>query len=224
MNDTKSNNDNIYIIKNDDYTIINSCCIRGLSQMKHENKKIHLTVTSPPYFNVKDYVKYTDYNEYLNTLKNVFSLVLDITEDGRMCCVNISNILIPRKNRNQESIRLPLAFHFVRIMEELGWKFIEDIIWIKPDGSVKNRNGGFYQHRQPVAYKPNIVNEYIFIFQKPSKHLIDQIVRSYDAILSMNSQVDSDYERTNIWKMNPETNIDHPAPYPELLVERLIKY
>jgi len=66
-------------------------------EMKHENKKIHLTVTSPPYFNVKDYVKYTDYNEYLNTLKNVFSLVLDITEDGRMCCVNISNILIPRK-------------------------------------------------------------------------------------------------------------------------------
>ena len=49
-------------------------------------------------------------------------------------------------------------------MEKIGWKFIEDIIWLKPEGSAKNRNGGFFQHRQPVAYKPNIVNEYIFIF------------------------------------------------------------
>lgn len=88
----------------------------------------------------------------------------------------------------------------------------------------KNRNGGFFQHRQPVAYKPNIINEYIFIFQKPSKFLIDKIVRGYDAIISLNSKVDDGYERTNVWKINPETKSKHPAPYPELLVDNLIKY
>jgi len=192
--------------------------------MKNENKKIHLTITSPPYYNVKDYVSYTDYKEYLNTLKNVFTLIYEITEDGRMCCVNLSNILIQRENRNSESSRIPLAFHFVPLMEEIGWKFIEDIIWVKPEGASKNRNGGFFQHRQPVAYKPNIINEYIFIFQKPSKFLIDKIVREYDAIISLNSKVDDGYERTNIWKINPETKSKHPAPYPELLVSNLIKY
>ena len=213
-----------YKIENDDYKIVNCCCIKGLTKMKNENKKIQLTITSPPYYNVKDYVTYTDYKEYLNTLKNVFTLIYDITDDGRMCCVNLSNILIQRESRNSESSRIPLAFHFVPLMEEIGWKFIEDIIWVKPEGAAKNRNGGFFQHRQPVAYKPNIINEYIFVFQKPSKHLIDKIVRGYDAITSLNSKVNDGYERTNVWKINPETKSKHPAPYPETLVENLIKY
>ena len=108
-------------------------------------------------------------------------------------------------------------------MEDIGWKFIEDILWIKPEGAAKNRNGGFFQHRQPVAYKPNIINEYIFVFQKPSKHLIDKIVRGYDAITSLNSRVDDGYERSNVWKINPETKSKHPAPYPEDLPHRLIR-
>ena len=213
-----------YKIETSDYTIIHSCCIQGLTQLKNNKQKIHLTITSPPYYNVKDYVVYHDYTEYLNTLKNVFTLVYEITEDGRMCCVNLSNILIQRENRNCESTRIPLAFHFVPLMENIGWKFIEDIIWVKPEGAAKNRNGGFFQHRQPVAYKPNIINEYIFVFQKPSKYLIDKIVRGYDAITSLNSKVNDGYERTNVWKINPETKSTHPAPYPEVLVENLIKY
>lgn len=224
----KSDDDTIvepfYKIETSDYTIINSCCIEGLTNMKNKQQKIQLTVTSPPFFNARDYVIYTDYEEYLQTLKTVFSLVYEITEEGRMCCVNLSNILVKRKNRNSESSRIPLAFHFVPLMEEIGWKFIEDIIWIKPEGAVKNRNGGFFQHRQPVAYKPNVINEYIFVFQKPSSFLIDKIVRNYDAITSLNSKVDDNYERTNVWRINPETKSEHPAPYPELLVDRLIKY
>ena len=213
-----------YEIRTEDYRIVNECCMKGLREMKRENKKIKLTITSPPYYNVKDYVNYKDYKEYLKTLEEVFRLVYDVTEDGRMCCINVSNILIQRENRNSESSRIPLAFHIVPIMEEIGWKFLEDIIWVKPEGAAKNRNGGFYQHRQPVAYKPNIINEYILIFQRPSKELIDKIVRGYDALSSLNSKVDDGYERTNVWRINPETKSKHPAPYPELLVERLIKY
>jgi len=206
------------------YTIINSSCIEGLQTLKEASTKVHLTVTSPPYFNVKEYVSYDSYSTYLNTLETVFKLVYDITHDGRMCCVNISNILIQRESRSKESKRIPLAFHFVALMEKIGWKFIEDIIWIKPEGSAKNRNGGFFQHRQPVAYKPNIVNEYIFIFQKPSKFLIDKIVRSYDPTISQQSKVSAEYERTNVWKIQPETKSKHPAPYPEELVNRLVNY
>jgi len=211
-------------IETENYTIINSCCIKGLTKIKNAKKKIHLTVTSPPYYNVKEYVNYSTYTDYLNTLRTVFGLVYDITEDGRMCCVNLSNILVQRENRNCESSRIPLAFHFVPLMEELGWKFIEDIVWVKPEGAAKNRNGGFFQHRQPVAYKPNVINEYILVFQKPSKFLIDKIVRSYDAIISENSKVEDGYERTNVWKINPDTKSKHPAPYPETLVEKLINY
>lgn len=213
-----------YTLTTTDYTIINEDCIKGLQKLKSEHKKIHLTMTSPPYYNVKDYVTYSTYKEYLETLKTVFTLLFDITHDGRMCCVNLSNILVQRESRSDESSRIPLAFHFVPLMEEIGWKFIEDIIWIKPEGAVPNRNGGFFQHRQPVAYKPNVINEYIFIFQKPSSFLIDKIVQGYDALTSVNSLINEEYERTNVWKINPETQINHPAPYPEELVSKLIRY
>lgn len=185
--------------------------------------KVHLTVTSPPYFNVKDYVNYSSYEEYLATLKRIFSLVMDATHPGRMCCVNLSNILVPRESRSKESKRIPLVFHFVPLMESIGWKFIEDIQWVKPEGAVKNRNGGFFQHRQPLAYKPNTVNEYILVFQKPCTTLIDQIVRGYPAQTAEESKV-GEYERTNVWRINPETRSKHPAPYPEELVDRLVRY
>ncbi len=185
--------------------------------------KVHLTMTSPPYYNVKDYVTYSSYEAYLETLKRIFTLVLEVTHPGRMCCVNLSNILIPRESRNKESKRIPLVFHFVPLMESIGWKFIEDIQWVKPEGSVKNRNGGFFQHRQPLAYKPNTVNEYILVFQKPCTTLIDQIVRSYTAQTAEESKV-GEYERTNIWYINPETRSKHPAPYPEELVDRIVRY
>lgn len=53
-----------YTIKTDDYKIINCCCIEGLTKMKNENQKVHLTITSPPYYNVKEYVNYANYKEY----------------------------------------------------------------------------------------------------------------------------------------------------------------
>ena len=202
------------------FTIHNADCI-GLKDI---DISIDLTVTSPPYFNAREYVFYNSYEEYLEILKNVFQSVFAKTKDGRMCCVNISNIIVARKSRNHESSRIPLVFHFSNLMEAIGWKFIEDIIWIKPEGSSKNRNGGFFQHRQPVAYKPNVVNEYILVFQKPSSKLIDSIVRSYDAVTAESSMVLGDYDRTNVWQMNPEIRSKHPAPFPEILAEKLIKY
>lgn len=214
----------VHTLSSPDYTLRQLCCMEGMELLKQQGQRVHFTVTSPPYFNVKDYVNYTDYKEYLSTLTKVFTLVYELTHEGRMCAVNLSNILVQRPSRNGESRRIPLAFHFVPLMEEIGWKFIEDIVWTKPEGAAKNRNGGFFQHRQPVAYKPNVINEYIFIFQKPSAHLIDKIVRSYDATISEQSRVSNEYERTNVWKINPETKVNHPAPYPEQLAEQLIKY
>lgn len=210
---------------NNNNNIVYNCdCLLGLNKLIEDKKEIELTVTSPPYFNVKDYVNYDNYTKYLQFLKKIFTKILTITKPGRLCIVNISNILIVRQSRNSESKRIPLSFHFVSLMEEIGWEFLEDIIWLKPEGAAKNRNGGFYQHRQPVAYKPNVVNEYVFVFKKPSKYLIDKVVRSYNSLDSLNSKVIGDYERSNVWQINPKTRSKHPAPYPIELTNKLISY
>lgn len=203
------------------YVIHTRDCLEGLKDLETQ---VDLTVTSPPYFNVKDYVSYESYESYLETLRNVFSAVFEKTKDGRICCVNLSNIILPRESRSHESKRIPLVFHFVSVMEKIGWNFMEDIQWVKPEGSAKNRNGSFFQHRQPVAYKPNVVNEYILVFRKPSSKIIDSIVRSYPASIAEQSMVPDGYERTNVWHINPETTSKHPAPYPVELAEKLIQY
>lgn len=141
-----------------------------------------------------------------------------------MVAVNLSPIIIPRNSRQEESRRIPLPYHFVNIMENLGYRFMEDIIWEKPEYSVKNRNGSFYRHRKPIAYKPNLVTEYILIFQKPSKKIMDKILKEITEEQKVESLVKDTYERTNIWKIKPNNNSKHPAPFPKDLADKLILY
>lgn len=202
--------------------LINGDCIEELKHL--ENNSIDCIITSPPYFNVKEYSHFNSYVEYLEWLQQVFTINYNILKPGKMCCVNISTIIIPRKHRQDESKRIALPFHFVCLMEKIGFKFLEDIQWIKPDGSVPNRNGGFYQHRKPLAYKPNCVNEYVFVFQKPCNCLLDDIIKSYPEKVILNSKVNRDYEKTNIWNINPEPSEHHPAPFPLELPTKLIQY
>jgi DNA modification methylase len=202
--------------------IHNMDCLEGMNGIP--DNFVDLIFTSPPYFNVKDYSFWSSYDEYLDWLLSVMLQCNRVLKDGRMLVVNISSIIIPRKSRSDESSRLALPFHFVCMLEKIGFKFIEDIIWVKPDGSSKNRNGSFYQHRQPVAYKPNVVNEYVFVFQKDCNFLIDKVVRGYKGEIKEKSLVKESYERTNIWFINPETKSKHPAPFPVELSDKIIKY
>lgn len=202
--------------------IINEDCLSGLKKI--EEPCVDLTWTSPPYYNAKAYSEWPTYEDYLEFLKNVFLEIFRITKDGRMCVVNLSPVIVARESRAHESKRLAIPFHFFTIMEEMGWKYIDDIVWVKPEGAAINRNGGFFQHRKPVAYKPNLVSETILVFQKPANFLIDKIVRSYDKETLEKSLVNEEYERSNVWLINPETKSKHLAPYPEKLSDNIVKY
>lgn len=203
-------------------TIITGDCSEVLKKI--DDEYFHLIFTSPPYFNAKAYSEWGSYKEYLNLLEKVFIEVFRVTKPGRMCVVNLSPVIQTRKSRQHESKRLAIPFHFFSIMEKMKWKYIDDIIWLKPEGAAINRNGGFFQHRKPVAYKPNVVTETIFVFQKPSEYLIDKVVRSYSGIILEESLVTGDYERSNVWSINPETKSKHLAPYPVKLSDNIIQY
>jgi len=189
-----------------------------------EDSTIHLTITSPPYYNARPYSHWESYEEYLKFLEEVFTEVYRVTKQGRMCVVNLSPVIVPREKRSCESTRLPIPFDFFPIMQKMGWKYLDDIIWSKPEGSAANRNGKFFQHRKPVAYKPNVVTEVIFVFQKPAPFLIDKVLKSYDKEIISRSLVTSPYERSNLWKINPVTKSKHPAVFPKALSDKIITY
>lgn len=188
------------------------------------NEIIDLTVTSPPYYNAREYSQYSSYQQYLDFLKDIFEKVYKITKEGRFLVVNTSPVLTPRSSRNKQSKRHGIPFDLHGILVKMGWDFIDDIIWEKPEGAVPNRNGNFYQNRKPLAYKPNIVTEYIMVYRKFSENTIGWNIQQYDKQTIQNSLVNDKYERSNVWRINTESSKTHSAIFPYQLPYNLIKY
>ena len=188
------------------------------------DESFHLTFTSPPYYNARDYSIYKSYRDYLDFLEQVFKLTRAKTKEGRFLIVNTSPIIIPRISRQHSSRRYPIPFDLHAILVAMGWEFIDDIVWLKPETSVKNRNAGFLQHRKPLAYKPNAVTEYLMVYRKRTSKLIDWNIRQYDRRTVHRSKVKDGYETSNVWRIAPKHDKVHSAVFPMALCERVVKY
>jgi len=203
-------------------TVINGDVRKVLKHVPDES--VHLTFTSPPYYNARDYSIYVSYNAYLDFLMEVFNEVHRITKEGRFLIVNTSPIIIPRVSRAHASKRYPIPFDLHSRLVQNGWEFIDDIIWLKPETSVKNRNAGFLQHRKPLAYKPNAITEYLMVYRKQTDKLLDWNMNQYDWDTVQQSRVKGDYETSNVWKIDPTFDRVHTAVFPLELCNRVITF
>ncbi len=185
---------------------------------------VHLTFTSPPYYNARDYSTYQSYDEYLDFLTEIFTEVHRVTDDGRFLVVNTSPVIVPRAGRQHESHRYAIPFDLHPRLTASGWRFIDDIIWKKPDGAAKPRNSGFNVHRQPMTYKANAVTEYVMVYRKQSHRLIDWNLRQYSKDQRDASRVPDGYEPTNVWELDPAHDRVHSAVFPSSLCERVVQY
>jgi len=202
--------------------VVNADVLEVLKYVPDES--VHLTFTSPPYYNARDYSIYPSYQAYLDFLEKVFSETHRITKEGRFLIVNTSPIIIPRVSRSHSSKRYPIPFDLHPYLVKQGWEFIDDIVWMKPEESVKNRIGGFMQHRKPLAYKPNSVTEYLMVYRKSTDKLLDWNIRSYDNKTVEESKVTNGFETTNVWKIDPCFDKVHSAIFPVELCKRVIQY
>ena len=187
-------------------------------------KTIHLTFTSPPYYNARDYSIYKSYDEYLEFLNSVFKEVYRITKEGRFFLLNTSPVIVPRVSRQHASKRYPIPYDIHHYLIKMGWEYIDDIVWLKPEASVKNRNGGFYQHRKPLAYKPNTITECIMVYRKKTNKLLDWNMKQYSKDIVDKSKILDDYETSNVWKIDPTFDKTHSAVFPLELCNRVIKF
>lgn len=202
--------------------VVNADVLEALKNVPDES--VHLTFTSPPYYNARDYSIYPSYEAYLDFLDKVFQETHRITKEGRFLIINTSPIIIPRVSRSHSSKRYPIPFDLHPYLAKKGWEFIDDIIWLKPEASVKNRVGGFMQHRKPLGYKPNAVTEYLMVYRKQTEKLLDWNMRSYPYETVEDSKVGEGYETTNVWKIDPSFNKVHSAIFPVELCKRVIQY
>jgi modification methylase len=210
-------------------------CLEVLKAWKED--EVVLAFTSPPYLNAINYEEHVEklngkkdrwerkevsYEDYKRFLVDRFAALLKVTRPGGHNIVNIAPVL-------WDGVRTALPFHFVSWMEDIGWKFREDIIWEKPIARDR-RSGVLLQHPYPGYYYPSLVAEYVFVFQKPAeKEDKENIYWFRSPEEKENSRINlADYQgekSKNVWKIRPvapQENI-HPCPFPVELADRVIQ-
>ena len=207
--------------------VIGDC--RNMAEV--EDSSIQLIVTSPPYFNVKDYGienigSINEYETYLKMMYQVFKECHRVLEDGRYFCVNICDVISGTK-------KYPIPCHYVGLLQKAGFEYRDDIIWKKPSGGSKfssgamKRFGVFVQHPYPMYYYPNNIYEHILVFRK-GKFDYKKISNEEKKAAKLDFEYAKCHWNTDIWEMNPETKNmhtkdTHPAMFPEELPEALLK-
>ncbi len=189
---------------------------------------VDLVFTSPPYYNARpEYTDYVTYEEYLLKLRKIIQNVHRVLAEGRFFVMNISPVLVRRANRNEASQRIAVPFDVHRLFVEEGYDFIDDIIWVKPEGAgwATGRGRRFAADRNALQYKPVPVTEYILVYRKHTDKLIDWNIRAHpkpECVKS--SRIGDGYEHTNIWRIKPAHDKRHPAIFPLELAEKVIAY
>lgn len=191
-------------------------------------ESVDLIFTSPPYYNARpEYEDYISYEEYLLKIKKVIRACHRVLNEGRFFVMNISPVLIRRANRNESSRRIAVPFDMHRLFIEEGFDFIDDIIWVKPEGAgwATGRGRRFAADRNPLQYKPVPVTEYLLVYRKHTNLLIDWNIRTHPSQeVVQASKVADAYETTNIWEITPTYDTEHPAVFPEELATKVITY
>src|SRR5699024_72824 len=99
-------------------------------------QSVDLVFTSPPYYNARtEYSEYSNYEDYLKFIRDVIKKSARVLSDGRFFVMNVSPVLIPRKNRSESSKRIAVPFDMHQLFIEEGFEFVDDIIWQKPEGA-----------------------------------------------------------------------------------------
>lgn len=202
---------------------------RDLSWLSDEC--VHLIVTSPPYFTLKKYESHenqlgdiADYERFLSELDKVWEECARIlVPGGRICCV-VGDVCVSRRSAGRHYI-LPLHADLQVRTRGLGLDCLTPILWFKiANGAteVQGNGAGFYgKPYQPGAIVKNDV-EHILFFRKGGTYRSPTPLQK---ALSMLNKIEMQNWLVTAWRdiKGESTRGGHPAPFPEMLAERLIR-
>lgn len=196
-----------------------------------EPESVHLVLTSPPYWTLKQYRDSSgqmghieDYEFFLEELDRVWQRCFDaLVSGGRLICV-VGDVCLSRRRNNGRHTVVPLHASIQEHCRTIGFDNLAPIIWSKIANvahEVENGGGGFLGK----PYEPNSVIkndiEFILMQRKPGGY---RSPSSSARLLSIISDKNHKAWFTQIWSgVTGASTRQHPAPYPEALAERLIR-
>lgn len=196
-----------------------------------EPSSVHLVLTSPPYWNLKEYRDspsqmghIDDYDSFLSELDRVWKRCYSaLVPGGRLICVVGDVCLSRRKNGGRHTV-VPLHASIQERCRSIGYDNLSPIIWNKIANVVHevDKGGGGFLGK---PYEPNSVIkndiEFILMERKPGGYRSPSDAARLLSIISAENHKDW---FNQIWTgVTGASTRQHPAPYPESLANRLIR-
>jgi site-specific DNA-methyltransferase (adenine-specific) len=191
-----------------------------------DDKSVQLIVTSPPYWQLKDYgtreqIGFHDsYESYINNLNLVWSECARVLADGCRLCINIGDQFARSTYYGRYKV-IPIHSEIIRFCEAIGLDFMGQIIWQKTT-TMNTSGGGAVMGSFPYP-RNGIVKldfEYILLFKKQGN--APKPTAEQKAGAAMTNEEWNTYFNGH-WYFNGAKQDKHMAMFPEELPTRLIK-
>jgi len=194
--------------------------------MEVPGESVHLIITSPPYWQLKDYgngsqIGFDDsYEDYINNLNIVWKECHRVLNKGCRLCVNIGDQFARSVYYGRYKV-IPIRTEIIKFCETIGFDYMGAVIWQKV--TTCNTTGGatimgsFPFPRNGIL---KIDYEFILIFKK---HGVAQRVSK--EIKEKSKMTIEEWNRffTGHWNIPGEKQDKHLAMFPEEVPRRLIK-
>lgn len=191
------------------------------------DKSVQLVITSPPYWQLKDYGTkeqigyYEDYETYINNLNLVWKECYRVLDNGCRLCVNIGDQFARAVYYGRYKV-IPIRTEIIKFCESIGFDYMGAIIWQKQ--TTTNTTGGaslmgsFPTPRNGIL---SIDYEFILIFKKLGNPSI-KIAKEVKEQSKMTVEEWKEYFSGH-WNFSGARQDGHLAMFPEELPKRLIK-
>lgn len=191
---------------------------------------MHLVVTSPPYWTLKEYPPnadqlglIADYEKFHNELDKVWRHCFRaLVPGGRVVCV-VGDVCLSRRRHGKHSV-MPMHADITVRARRIGFDNLTPIFWYKISNAayeVENGSAGFLgKPYEPNAIIKNDV-EFILMLRKPGGYRQPTDEQREASKLSK-----EEYQEwfQQVWTgLTGESTKYHPSPYPEELAHRLVR-
>lgn len=190
------------------------------------DESVHLVVTSPPYWQLKDYgsggqIGFFDrYEEYINNLNLVWKECGRVLHGGCRLCVNIGDQFARAVYYGKYRV-IPIRTEIIKFCETIGFDYLGAVIWQKV--TTTNTTGGatvMGSYPYPRNGVLKIDYEFILLFKKDGTS--PRIDREQKERSRLTKEEWNTYFRGH-WNFSGAKQDNHLAMFPEELPRRLIK-
>lgn len=191
-----------------------------------DDKSVQLIITSPPYWQLKDYgdknqIGFNDsYEDYINNLNLVWQECYRVLQDGCRMCINIGDQFARSVYYGRYKV-IPIRTEIIRFCEHLSMDYMGAVIWQKTT-TMNTSGGGAVMGSFPYPRNGILKMDYEFILifkklGKPPKPTREQKEQS-----AMTKEEWNRYFSSH-WNFSGVKQSEHIAMFPEELPKRLIK-